>query len=69
MLYPAIMLAAPALLYLYNRRMAKVLLGLILVILLGTAAIGYVVLGFDQVVILVVSLALLADPEINPLML
>ena len=69
MLYPAIMLVAPALLYLYNRRMAKALLGLSLVILLGTGAIGYVVLGFDQIVILVVSLALLADPEINPLML
>ncbi len=65
-MYQAILLLAPALLYLYNRRVARVLLTLVLVALLGMGAIGYVAVGFDQVVILVASLALLVDPEVNP---
>ncbi len=69
MIYQTILLLAPALLSLYNKRMAKALLGLVLVILFGMGAIGYITLGFDQVVILVASFAMLIDPGINPQLL
>jgi hypothetical protein len=69
MIYQAILLLAPPLLYLFNRRIARILLALVLVLFLIMGGIGYAPLGFDQVVILVTSLALLVDQEINPQML
>ena len=65
MFYQALLLLAPAILYLFNRRIARIVLALILTILLGMGLIGYVQLRFDQVVILVATLLLLINSEIN----
>ena len=65
MFYQALLLLAPALLYFFNRRIARIVLALILTILLGMGMVGYVQLRFDQVVTLVATLLLLIDSEIN----
>jgi hypothetical protein len=66
--YQAI-LVLPALIYLYNKRSARILLAAVQAILLVLHATGFYPLQLQQILVLVVSLILLIDPVSNPQLL
>ena len=63
------LLALPALIYLYNKRSARILLAAVQAILLVLHTTGFYPLQLQQILVLVVSLILLIDPVSNPQLL